>query len=74
MQEIDSVNLRMSSRQWEQLGLLPSGKALDHASMYGTGKKIGKKVIRPEEAFAVPEGSRCSLHAPLSKLLHQHIN
>jgi hypothetical protein len=36
MQEIDLVNLRMSSRQWEKLGLLPSGKALDHASMYGT--------------------------------------
>jgi hypothetical protein len=36
MQEIDPVNLRMSSRQWEKLGLLPSGKALDHASMYGT--------------------------------------
>jgi hypothetical protein len=37
MQEIDPVNLRMPSRQWEKLGLLPSGKALDHASMYGTG-------------------------------------
>ena len=36
MQEIDPVNLRMSSRQWEKQGLLPSGKALDHASMYGT--------------------------------------
>jgi hypothetical protein len=36
MQEIDPVNSRMSSRQWEMLGLLPSGKALDHASMYGT--------------------------------------
>jgi hypothetical protein len=36
MQEIDPVNLRMSSRLWEKLGLLPSGKALDHASMYGT--------------------------------------
>ncbi len=36
MQEIDPANLRMSSRQLEKLGLLPSGKALDHASMYGT--------------------------------------
>jgi hypothetical protein len=36
MQEIDPVNLRMSSGQWEKLGLLPWGKALDHASMYGT--------------------------------------
>jgi hypothetical protein len=36
MQEIDPVNLRMSARQWENVGLLPSGKALDHASMYGT--------------------------------------
>jgi hypothetical protein len=36
MQEIDPVNLRMSSRKWEKLGLLLSGKTLDHASMYGT--------------------------------------
>ncbi len=36
MQEIDSVNLITSSRQWEKLGLLPSGKALDPASMYRT--------------------------------------
>ncbi len=26
----------MSSRQWELLGLVPSGQALDHVSMYGT--------------------------------------
>jgi hypothetical protein len=32
------VDLRMSesSRQWELQGLVPSGKALDHVSMYGT--------------------------------------
>ncbi len=26
----------MSSRQWELQGLMPSGKALDHVTMYGT--------------------------------------
>jgi hypothetical protein len=36
MQEIYPVNLRMSSSQWEKLGLLTSGKVLDHVSMYGT--------------------------------------
>ena len=36
MQEIGPVNLRMSSRQSKKSGLLPSGEALDHASMYGT--------------------------------------
>jgi hypothetical protein len=36
IQEIDPVNVIMSSRQWEKIGLIPSGKALDHASMYGT--------------------------------------
>ncbi len=36
MTDIDSADLRMSSRQWELLGLVPSGKALDHVSMYGT--------------------------------------
>jgi hypothetical protein len=43
MQEIDPVNLRMSSRQWEKLGLLPSGKALDHASMYGTDLQVSNE-------------------------------
>ena len=36
MSDIDPADLRMSSRQWESLGLVPSGKALDHVSMYGT--------------------------------------
>ncbi len=36
MSDIDPVDLRMSSRQWELHGLVPSGKALDHVSMYGT--------------------------------------
>jgi hypothetical protein len=36
MSEIDPVDVRMSSRQWELQGLTPSGKALDHVSMYGT--------------------------------------
>jgi hypothetical protein len=36
MSDIEIVDLRMSSRQWEFQGLVPSGKALDHESMYGT--------------------------------------
>jgi hypothetical protein len=36
MSDIDPVDLRMSSRQWELQGLVPSGRALDHVSMYGT--------------------------------------
>jgi hypothetical protein len=36
MSDIDLVDSRMSSRQWELQGLVPSGKALDHVSMYGT--------------------------------------
>jgi hypothetical protein len=36
MSDIDPVDLRMSSRQWELQGLVPSGKALDHVSIYGT--------------------------------------
>ncbi len=36
MSDIDLVDLRMSSRQWELQGLVPWGKALDHVSMYGT--------------------------------------
>jgi hypothetical protein len=34
--DIDPVDLRMSSGPWELQGLTPSGKALDHVSMYGT--------------------------------------
>ncbi len=36
MSDNDPVDLRMSARQWELQGLVPSGKALDHVSMYGT--------------------------------------
>ena len=36
MSEIHQADLRMSSRPWELQGLVPSGKALDHVSMYGT--------------------------------------
>ena len=36
MSDIDPVDLRKSSRPWELQGLVPSGKALDHVSMYGT--------------------------------------
>jgi hypothetical protein len=35
MSDIDLVDLRVSSRQWELQGLVPSGKAPDHVSMYG---------------------------------------
>ncbi len=35
MSDIYLVDLRMASRQWELQGLVPSGKALDHVSMYG---------------------------------------
>ncbi len=34
--DIDPMDLRMSARQWKLPGLMPSGKALDHVSMYGT--------------------------------------
>jgi hypothetical protein len=36
MSDIDPVDLRMSSRQWELQGPMSSNKALDHVSMYGT--------------------------------------
>ncbi len=36
MTDIDPADLRMSSRQRELQGLMPSGKVLDHVSMYGT--------------------------------------
>jgi hypothetical protein len=36
MTNIDPMDLRMSSRHWELQGHMPSGKELDHVSMYGT--------------------------------------
>ncbi len=36
MSDNDLVDLIMSSRQLEIQGLVPSGKAFDHVSMYGT--------------------------------------
>jgi hypothetical protein len=44
LSDIDPVDLRMSSRQWELQGLTPSGKALDHVSMYGTDLSDEKNV------------------------------
>ena len=40
MSDIDPVDLRMSSRQWELQGLVPSGKVLDHISMYRTDSDL----------------------------------
>ncbi len=36
MSDVDPADLRMSSRQRELQGLVPSDKALNHVSMYGT--------------------------------------
>jgi hypothetical protein len=36
MKDIDQMDLRMSSKQWEKQGLMLWSKALDHASMYRT--------------------------------------
>jgi hypothetical protein len=51
MSDIDPVDhdLRMSSRHWELQGLVPSGKVLDHVSMYGTDlsdEKMQRAYIR----------------------------
>jgi hypothetical protein len=35
MKDVDPMDLRMASRQWEKQGLMSSGKAANHASMYG---------------------------------------
>jgi hypothetical protein len=60
MSDIDLVDLRMLSRQWELQGLVSSGKVLDHVSMYGTGLSDEEKtenmyrmcVILPAEVIA----------------------
>jgi hypothetical protein len=36
MENIDPMDLRMSSKVWEKKGLLSSGKTIEHSSMYGT--------------------------------------
>jgi hypothetical protein len=36
MQDIDLMDLRMSSKMWEKRGLVPMGKMIEHTSMYGT--------------------------------------
>jgi hypothetical protein len=54
MSDIDLVDLRMSSRQWELQGLVPSGKVLDHVSMYGTelsGDENTEKMYRMRKSF-----------------------
>jgi hypothetical protein len=36
MEHIDPADLRMSYMIWEKRGLVPMGKMIEHASMYGT--------------------------------------
>ncbi len=36
MEDIDPVDLRMSSKMWEKRGLVRMGKTIEHASLYGT--------------------------------------
>ncbi len=35
MEDIDPVDLRMSTKIWERRGLLPMGKSIEHTSLYG---------------------------------------
>ena len=35
MEDIDPVDLRMSSKMWEKRELLPMGKSIEHTSLYG---------------------------------------
>ena len=41
MSDIDPVDLRMSSRQWELQGLVPSCKSLDYVCHHGAGVITG---------------------------------
>jgi hypothetical protein len=36
MQDIEPVDLRMSSKMWEKRGLVPMGKLIEHTLPYGT--------------------------------------
>ncbi len=56
MSDIDPVDLRMSSRQWELQGLKPLGKALDHVSMYGTDLSDEEKAENMYRMFVKPSG------------------
>ncbi len=74
MSDIDPVDLRMSSRQWELQEIVPSGKALDHVSMYGTDLSDEENaenmyqmfVNHPAEVIQVTQGVFL-IHAEFSK-------
>jgi hypothetical protein len=36
MEDIDPVELRMSSKMWEKCGLVPIGKMIEYSSFYRT--------------------------------------
>jgi hypothetical protein len=42
IKDIDPVGLRMSSKMWEKRGLVPMGKMIEHASLYGTDLSDGE--------------------------------
>jgi hypothetical protein len=74
MSDIDPVDLKMSSRQWELQGLVSSGKALDHVSMYGTDLSDEENaenmyqmfVNLPAEVTVITQGVSM-IHAEFSK-------
>ncbi len=79
MSDIDLVDLRMSSRQWELQGLVPSGEALDHVSMYGTdlsGEENTENMYRKFVnllAEVITQGMSL-IHAEFSKFRTEYFN
>jgi hypothetical protein len=43
IEDIDLLDLRMSSKMWGKQGLVPMGKFIEHTSIYGTGFSMKKQ-------------------------------
>ncbi len=68
MSDIDLVDLRMPSRQWELQGLVQSGNALDHVSMYGTDLSGDAKTENMYRMFVnLPAEGLSLIHGEFSK-------
>ncbi len=68
MEDIDPVDLRMSSKMWEKKELVPIGKMIEHTSIYGTDLSDDENAESMMKTFLITQ-SVSRIHEEFSKFL-----
>ncbi len=68
MEDIDPVDLRMSSKMWEKRGLVPIGKMIEHTSLCGTDLSDDENAESMMKTFLITQ-SVSRIHEEFSKFL-----